>query len=61
MTSNSERWRELATEPEENKRESRKREMSLKMGENGRERSGKRQNDLKGHTVGNVGKKEISK
>jgi len=31
MTSNSERWRELATEPEENKRESKKREMSLKM------------------------------
>jgi len=40
MTSNSERWRELATEPEENKRESRKREMSLKAGENEKEGSG---------------------
>lgn len=31
MTSNSERWRELATEPEENKTESRKREIGLKL------------------------------
>lgn len=57
MTSNSERWRELATEPEENKRVKKKRNEF----ESGRERSGKRQNDLTGHTAGNMGGKVISR
>lgn len=58
MTSNSERWRELATEPEENKTESRKREIALKL--EGTEMRKDRM-ILKGYTIGNKGKKVIKR
>lgn len=58
MTSNSERWRELATEPEENKTESRKREIGLKL--EGTEMRKDRM-ILKGYTIGNKGEKVIKR
>lgn len=45
MTSNSERWKELATEPEENSDRVKKKRNWF---ETGRDRNEKRQNDFKG-------------